>query len=136
MTQVLILLWLFLTQSTPSNNYQLDVKIDNVKSQQGIIKVCVFDNEEDFFGKAIKCIEVTPIGNTEISARFEDLPAGTYAVIAYHDVNHNGKLDRNHFGIPSEPYGFSNNPSTLFGPPSFNRANLKLGSNQKIRIRL
>ena len=93
MTKILILLVLILTQPISSNGYQLGVKVENVKSQQGILKVCIFDNEEDFFGRAIKCIEVRPIGNTEISVRFENLPAGTYAVVAYHNVNHNGKLE-------------------------------------------
>ncbi len=136
MTQAHILLWFFLTQSTPSNNYQLDVKVDNVKSQQGIIKVCIFHNEEDFFGRGLKCIEERPGANNNTIVRFNDLPLGTYAVVVYHDINENGRLDRNFLGIPSEPYGFSNNPSTLFGPPSFQKAAFYLSKNHTIQIKL
>ena len=51
----------------------------------------------------------------------DELPAGRYAVAVYVDKNANGKLDRGMFGIPSEPYGFSNGGGS-FGPPSYDDA--------------
>jgi len=49
-----------------------------------------------------------------------DLPeAGTYVLAAFHDVNGNGKLDRNFFGIPTEPYGFSRTPASKWQEPKF-----------------
>ena len=50
---------------------------------------------------------------------FRDLPAGRYAVQAFHDENSNGKLDSNALGTPTEGYGFANDPPSPFGPPSF-----------------
>lgn len=44
------------------------------------------------------------------------------AVSAHHDKNTNDKLDKNPLGIPTEPYGFSQNPKRGFGPPSFEEA--------------
>ena len=38
---------------------------------------------------------------------FPDIPAGTWAVAAFQDVNGNGRLDRTPLGLPLEPYGFS-----------------------------
>ena len=46
---------------------------------------------------------------------------GTYAVAVFHDLNGNGRLDRNFIGLPSEPYGFSNDVGRR-GPPSFEGA--------------
>ncbi len=40
-------------------------------------------------------------------AEFE-LPAGEYAIVAFHDLDRDEDFDRNLIGIPSEPYGFSN----------------------------
>lgn len=34
--------------------------------------------------------------------------AGKYAVVVYHDENHNKICDKNFFGIPTEAYAFSN----------------------------
>jgi uncharacterized protein (DUF2141 family) len=47
------------------------------------------------------------------------VPDGEYAVMFYHDRNANNRLDRNVFGLPAEPYGFSNNARPRLGPPSF-----------------
>ncbi len=44
---------------------------------------------------------------------FEGLQPGTYAVRLMHDENDNGKLDRNLVGMPTEGYGFSNNPRVM-----------------------
>ena len=41
------------------------------------------------------------------------------SISAYHDENENSKLDKNSFGIPTELYGFSQNPTRGFGPPRF-----------------
>ena len=51
-----------------------------------------------------------------------DLAPGRYALSAFHDENDNGALDTNLLGIPSEGYGFGNDASAAFGPPSFEAA--------------
>ena len=56
-----------------------------------------------------------------------DLPAGRYAVNAFHDENGNGDLDANVLGIPTEGYGFANDPPTTFGPPDFEEAAVTVG---------
>ncbi|MEM6317628.1 MAG: DUF2141 domain-containing protein [Bacteroidota bacterium] len=38
--------------------------------------------------------------------------------------------------MPSELYGFSNNPRTLFGTPSFEKCQFSLEENMEIRIKL
>ena len=52
----------------------------------------------------------------------QDLAPGRYALSAFHDENDNGELDTNLMGIPSEGYGFGNDASAAFGPPSFEAA--------------
>jgi uncharacterized protein (DUF2141 family) len=59
-------------------------------------------------------------GDNTITVR--DVPAGSWAVLAYQDENENGELDRNLIGIPSENYGFSRDARGKFGPPSFEDA--------------
>jgi uncharacterized protein (DUF2141 family) len=53
-----------------------------------------------------------------------------WAVSAHHDQNNNDQLDKNAFGIPTEPYGFSNNPKRGFGPPKFDEACFSIGSDE------
>jgi uncharacterized protein (DUF2141 family) len=119
-----------------AQNIKLTVSVQNVQPGQGRVRVCLFDNEKDFLNRARQCVDVAVTVKPSVQADFFQVEPGTYAVIVYHDLNSNGKLDRNRIGLPAEPYGFSNNPSTLFGPPSFNRASFSISKSELIVVRL
>ena len=55
-------------------------------------------------------------------ALFEDLPTGTYAMKAFHDVDGDGEMATNPFGMPTEPFAFSNNAVGNMGPAGWDRA--------------
>ncbi len=57
-----------------------------------------------------------------VAAIFDALPAGTYAVIAFHDANANNDLDSNLLGMPTERYGFSNAAAPRFRQARFDEA--------------
>jgi len=59
---------------------------------------------------------------------FRELPAGEYAVAAFHDANGDGELNANFVGMPTECYGFSNDARGFMGPPSFDDAAFSLGA--------
>ncbi|WP_404714229.1 DUF2141 domain-containing protein [Sphingomonas sp. MMS24-J13] len=59
-----------------------------------------------------------PADKALVTVRFQDLPPGRYAVMAYHDANDNKKLDLRFGMFPKEGWGLSNNPK-IMGPPSF-----------------
>jgi uncharacterized protein (DUF2141 family) len=51
------------------------------------------------------------------------LSADTIAISSFHDENMDNELNTlGALGIPTESYGFSNNPPFSFGPPSFEQA--------------
>jgi uncharacterized protein (DUF2141 family) len=67
-----------------------------------------------------------------------DLPPGRYAVMAFHDRNADKRLNVLPIGLPTEPYGFSNDARAMFGPPTFARAAFNLpanGARMTIRLR-
>jgi uncharacterized protein (DUF2141 family) len=39
-----------------------------------------------------------------------------------HNIDGDGKLNKNMFGMPTEPYGFSNNARGSFGPAKWSNA--------------
>ena len=41
---------------------------------------------------------------------------------AFHDVNGDGRMNTNPFGMPTEPFAFSNNARGNMGPASWDRA--------------
>lgn len=116
------------------------VEIENIKvNKGGDIAAAVF-NKEHFlkFGKQITASSkrVTAIKMTFV---FENLPVGDYAFAAYQDIDQNKSMKTNIVGYPKEPFGISNNPSLLFGPPSFEESKVKVAANKittlKIKLR-
>ena len=72
---------------------------------------------------AARSVSVTP---PLTIVEFDDLPLRPTAISVFIDVDENDDLARGLFGIPSEPYGFSNNLTVLFGPPRFSDATIEL----------
>lgn len=97
----------------------LTVTLDGVAHPRGGIRVGLYD-QPDSFRKEAKATALRTVAAVpgQVSVRFEGLPPGRYAVMAYHDENGDGSLDRFMGMIPTEGYALSNNPDVT-GPPSF-----------------
>lgn len=111
------LLPLLLT-AVPAGAANLTINIAGIKSPSGKIHLAAYKSSETFL-KSPALVTQADIAANTVTATLHDLPAGDYAVSIYQDINSNNKLDTNFMGIPSEPYGFSNNVVSHFGPPSF-----------------
>lgn len=74
--------------------------------------------------------------NGRLTTVLKDLPNGPLALSLYQDANANGRLDMNPMGIPTEPYGFSNNAIGHYGPPRFEQAVLTPVSGTPVKVRL
>jgi uncharacterized protein (DUF2141 family) len=57
-----------------------------------------------------------------VTCVFPDVADGTYAVSVLLDLNGNGRVDTNPFGIPIEPWGVSNNVRPALRAPQFSEA--------------
>ena len=106
------------------NSVAMRLQFTNINDGQGSIYVAVYDQADKFLKeKKVRFQKIIPVsepGKLEIT--LSDLPAGTYAISCFHDVNGNGKLDKNFLGIPVEPYGFSNNARPTFRAPNWEEA--------------
>jgi len=107
-------------------NYTLNITVTNFANTEGVLRVCITDQKDDFLDGCLFSKIISIEGET-VSLSFESLKEGVYAVSVYHDENNNGVLETSGlFGFPSEPFGFSENPSMAFGPPSLKKALSKL----------
>jgi uncharacterized protein (DUF2141 family) len=113
----------------------MEVIIKNVDSPVGNIAVALFSNEADFLKKRFAAKQVKA-GKGEVHLIFENIPAGEYALSAYHDANINGELDKNLIGIPKEGFGFSNDAMGTFGPPDFKKASFAWKGGQAVSLAL
>ncbi len=114
---------------------EITVFVKNVDSDEGNVDCALFPSEAGFpmdasYGKQIR--QSARTGTVE--CRFENLPAGTYAVAVSHDENENGKTDTNLLGIPKEAWGVSNNARPRMRAPRFAEAAFELAEGQALTL--
>ena len=112
-------------------------------ARTGMVMVALYDTARAFNGEGTDADANRAVARTTISASgrvvatFDNLPAGDYAVKAFHDVNGDGEMNTNPFGMPTEPYAFSNNAVGNMGPARWDRAHFAVSGEtaQTISIR-
>ncbi len=113
----------------------LRIKLES-KKKTGKMFIAVYDKKENFLGShmaAKKIADCHSSGSTLVEIPLEH---GVYSVSVFQDLNDNGELDKNWFGIPTEPYGFSNNAKGSFGPPDFEDCSFEFEEDMEIGIKL
>jgi uncharacterized protein (DUF2141 family) len=115
--------------------HKVELTIRGIENVQGSVLVAVYNSEETFMKKRLASKKVK-VSDKEVTLTFDDVSSGDYAITTFHDENDNNKLDTNFLGIPNEPYGFSNDARGSFGPPSFEKAKVKVDGNKKLVINL
>ena len=91
-------------------------------AERGAVMVALYDSEAGYAGDQPIGGQRLDIAAGQRTAVFEGLPAGDYAAKAFHDLNGDGEMNFNPFGMPVEPYAFSNNAVGNMGPASWERA--------------
>ena len=98
---------------------RLDVVLSGVQHDRGNIRVGLYADSKTFRKEAqALAVRQTPAATGSVTVSFESLPPGRYAIMAYHDEDGNGELNRRFGMFPTEGYGLSNNPK-VSGPPAF-----------------
>jgi uncharacterized protein (DUF2141 family) len=99
----------------------LVIKLNSLKNSKGRVCLTVFSGPKGFpaggTGSSLKSSRCVAASGGSVT--FTNLPLGNYAIAAIHDINSDGRLNTNPLGVPSEGFGFSNNPPIRFGPASF-----------------
>lgn len=119
-----IALLTLLSASTASAT-DLAVHIENLSNSEGSVRVALHQRVDgvdfpDDAGAVAGTFSRAVAGSMRFV--FADLPPGEYAVAAFHDQDADGQLGTTVLGIPTEPYGFSNNARGFMGPASFTSA--------------
>jgi uncharacterized protein (DUF2141 family) len=116
------LLWLAVVVQAQNN---LEVKIDNIKNDNGDILIGLYSNSQTFPRK-VSDGRIVKASKAGVIVAFHDLKPGPYAITVLHDENSNKDMDQSMIGIPKEGFGFSNNARIFLGPPSFDNAKFEI----------
>lgn len=134
--RILLITFIFMGMSTHLKAQSLAVEVTNIEEPKGTIRICLVSREEDFLSSC-EYGKIQAVSGDNETILFEDVKAGTYALSLFHDQDDNGKLNTDGmFGLPSEPYGFSNNAKGMFGPPSFEKSLFEVAGEVSITVKL
>jgi uncharacterized protein (DUF2141 family) len=112
---------------TPSATW-INVVAEGMRNSNGLLAITLYEDDPSKFlahHGSLYVGRVNAVQSTTRGCIFVPRP-GVYALALYHDENANMKFDRTGLGFPAEGYGFSNNPPTLVGLPSFRSVRLNI----------
>jgi uncharacterized protein (DUF2141 family) len=105
------------------------VSVKGIHSDKGFVWVAITDDAGTFPGGRRMIAVPAKAGAVEVV--FRHLRPNSYAVMAYHDENDNGRLDTDPNGIPTEGYCFSNG---VIGPPAFQASLVKVSGDTRVSL--
>jgi uncharacterized protein (DUF2141 family) len=117
---------------------RISVSVSGARNDAGSMRCALYASPDGFRqpGREFRGV-VAPIRGQQATCVFSGIPAGTYAVAVFHAERNETQLETGMFGKPKQGYGFSNNPSSTFGPPGFSAAAFQYGGgNQSLRVNL
>lgn len=121
----------------------LTVEIDGLKTQKGELCFKLFSKSFGFPNNdknAVirRCVKMTgKTAEDPFKITLKELSSGSYALAVFQDLNGDRTLNRNATGIPTEGYGFSNNPTTRQDLTRYGECVFLLaGANETIKIKL
>jgi uncharacterized protein (DUF2141 family) len=117
----LLICGLIAAPALAQDDNSVTVRFD-VGAATGAVMVGLYDSAAAYGnGQPVRGERIATTGGA-VTVAFDHLPAGDYAFKAYHDVNGDGQLNTNPFGMPTEPYAFSNNAVGHMGPAGWDAA--------------
>lgn len=119
MKRFIVLIGLITPLFIQAQSQELNVHFNNLKSNEGKIRVALFEGKENYAKKsAVKTVALV-IENNKAIWKVDSVEVGKkYIITAFHDENENEKIDLGMMQIPIEGYAFSNNAPIEFGPPN------------------
>lgn len=127
----------FFVFSTPAFASPVQIHIQGLRRAEGSVFINLFNSASSWSAEVPdQVIQVAPLRESEVTTLL-DLAPGTYAFFLFHDEDGNGDLRRGTFGLPGEPYAFSNNVHIGLSKPSFKKLQFVVtpeGAHQNIKL--
>ena len=100
----------------------LRLNFEGIKTPKGAVLVAIFDSEAAYDAGKPVASEMIPVAGETAAGLVKGLKPGRYAFKAFHDLDGDFKMAANPFGMPTEPYAFSNNAKPEGGPAGWTKA--------------
>lgn len=127
-----------LLPSIMAKENSLALRFLGIEKAGGTVRLALYRSKADFMreDKAV-LYNFKASQKGVLDANIEKLAVGSYAFAVFLDENNNMELDKNLFGVPTEPYGFSKTPPSKWRLPKWDEVKFELGeSRQTIEVNL
>jgi uncharacterized protein (DUF2141 family) len=91
------------------------IEVQNLRLNQGPLMIAAYTDAANFRKTAASSMQL-PVSAETMQVQLCNLTGPIVALTLYQDLNGNGKLDANAFGVPSEPWGASGKTSAMTAP--------------------
>jgi len=125
MKTVMVTISMFLFSLVSIAQNSVEVTMTGFESNAGKAIFGLYSSEENWLEKTFKTLE-SEIKEGKAHVVFKDLPAGEFAISAFHDEDNDGEIDMFLGFYPAEDYATSNNAPAKFGPPKWKDAKFEL----------
>lgn len=125
--------------SSASANSSLNVEVTGLRNRTGQICLSLFTDPKAFPTEPDRAVinRCDKIVASPMVVTFKNLPAGNYAIALIHDANGDREANRNFLGVPTEGFGFSQNPAVRTSAPKFNESAVAVaGPSTTIKIKV
>lgn len=129
-----LLAWIISCTPAFAEEYNLTVHLHGIKYSLGQIHVELYSDAKTFRKSALaqNVIKVAAKEDS-VTVKFSGIKPGVYAILAFHDEDGNGVLNKRFGMIPIEGYALSNDPD-VFGPPAFKDSEFEVVSDKELDI--
>jgi uncharacterized protein (DUF2141 family) len=104
------------------------IEVETVR-QDMAVTVAIFGDADSFRSGEGPVRRLSLSQNRPVARAFVlNLPPGRYAIVAWQDLNGDGRPSRSRFGLTADPIGYSRAARSARGAPSFDDAAFDLGS--------
>jgi uncharacterized protein (DUF2141 family) len=114
---------------------KLSLTVTGIKDAKGALMIAVFD-EAGYDADSPVAQAAIPVTGPAAAHSFDGLKPGKYGIKMFHDVDGDGKMGTNPFGMPVEPFAFSNNAKGQFGPATWRDAAFDVAGSTSHTIKL
>ena len=112
----------------------LTLTVENIKKPKGFISAGLYQGQAGYEGGLRLTGTRVEVSGERVTFTFKAVPAGQYGIKLIHDVDGDGKMDTGLFGIPAEPYAFSNSARASRGPAEWKNAKFDLIAGENTHV--
>ena len=114
---------------------KLTLRFEGIEKSGGTVRLALYDERAEFMveEKAV-LYNFKADKKGSIEGEIKNLAVGNYAFAVFLDENNNKQLDKNLFGVPTEPYGFSKAPPSKWRLPTWDEVQFELNSSDQILL--